>query len=63
LGCPGFCGNDDGGSDAGDMAMVAVVGSSPVCPRDCLGLIVGVKLKLWRRPLRGTLTGYRWAVR
>jgi len=46
---PDFCGNDDGGSDVGDAAMVAVVGSSPACPRYCLGLFVAVESKLRRR--------------
>jgi hypothetical protein len=46
---PGFCGNDDGGGDVGDAAMVEVVGSSPACPRVCLGLSVAVKSKLRRR--------------
>ena len=47
-----FCGNDDGGSDVGDAAMVAVVGSSPACPRYCLGLFVAVESKLrWRGPV------------
>ncbi|XBI01842.1 hypothetical protein VPH35_130521 [Triticum aestivum] len=49
---PDFCGNDDGGSDVGDAAMVAVVGSSPACPRYCLGLFVAVESKLrWRGPV------------
>ena len=49
---PGFCGNDDGGSDVDDAAMVAVVGSSPACLRFCLGLLVAVKSKLrWRGPV------------
>ena len=46
---PDFCGNDDGGSDVGDAAMVAVVGSSPACPRYCLGLFVAVESKLRRQ--------------
>jgi hypothetical protein len=46
---PGFCGNDDGGSDVGDAAMVAVVGSSSACPRFCLGLFVAKESKLRRR--------------
>jgi hypothetical protein len=46
---PGFCGNDDDGSDVGDAAMVAVVGSSPACLRFCLGLLVAVESKLRRR--------------
>ena len=46
---PDFCGNDDGGSDAGDAAMVAVVGSSSACPRFCLGLLVVMESKLRRR--------------
>ena len=44
-----FCGNDDGGSDVGDAAMVAVVGSSPACPWFCLGLLIAAESKLWRR--------------
>ena len=40
-----------GTSDVGDVAMVAVVGSSPACPWVCLGLFVAVKSKLrWRGP-------------
>ncbi|XBI55369.1 hypothetical protein VPH35_037208 [Triticum aestivum] len=46
---PDFCGNDDGGSNVGDAAMVAVVGSSLACPRDCLGLFAVVESKLRRR--------------
>jgi hypothetical protein len=41
-----------GMSDVGDMALVAVVGSSSTCPWVCLGLFVAVKLKLrWRVPV------------
>ncbi|KAE8773442.1 Ubiquitin carboxyl-terminal hydrolase 9 [Hordeum vulgare] len=32
LGHPDFGGNDDGGSNVGDAAIVAAVGSSPACP-------------------------------
>ena len=46
---PSFCGNDDGGSDVGNVAMVAVVGSSPACSRYCLGLFVTVESKLRRQ--------------
>ena len=45
----GFCGNDDGVSEVGGVAVVAVVGSSPACPRFCLGLFVDVESKLWWR--------------
>ena len=49
---PDFCGNNDGGSDVGDAAMVAIVGSSPACPRYCLGLFVAVESKLrWQDPV------------
>ena len=51
---PDFCGNDDGGSDVGSAAMVAVVGSSSACSRYCLGLFVAVESKLrwrWRGPV------------
>jgi hypothetical protein len=38
-------------SDVGDVALVAVVGSSPACSWVCLGLCVAVKSKLrWRVP-------------
>jgi hypothetical protein len=38
-------------SDVGDVALVAVVGSSPACSWVCLGLFVAVKSKLrWRVP-------------
>ena len=61
---PDFCGNDDGGSDVGDAAMVAIVGSSPACPRG----IASVCLLLWSRSCGGgalwcTMTGCRWPVR
>jgi hypothetical protein len=51
-------------SNVGVVASVAVVGSSPACPRVCLALFVAVKSKLrvvgslWR-----TLTGDRRLVR
>ena len=49
---PGFCGNDDGGSDVADAAIVAVVSSSLACPQYCLGLFVAVELKLrWQGPV------------
>ena len=46
---PDFCGNDDGGSDVGNAAMVVIVGSSPACPRYYLGLFVAMESKLRRR--------------
>jgi hypothetical protein len=40
-----------GTSNVGDMDLVVVFGSSPVCPWVCLGLFVVVKSKLrWRGP-------------
>lgn len=56
---PDFCGNDDGGSDVGDAAMVAIVGSSSACSRLCLGLFVAMESKLRRWVLRYTMTGCR----
>ncbi|KAE8812930.1 Ubiquitin carboxyl-terminal hydrolase 9 [Hordeum vulgare] len=51
LGRSDFGGNDDDGSEVGDAAMVAVVGSSPACPQYCLGMFVVVESKLrWRGP-------------
>ena len=41
-----------GMSDVGDVALVEVVGSSPTCLCDCIGLFVAVKSKLrWRVPV------------
>ena len=42
----GFCGNDDGMSDVGDMALVVLVGSFPACPCVCFSVFVVVKSKL-----------------
>lgn len=46
-----FCGNDDGASEVRGIAVV--VGSSPMCLWDYLGLFVEVKSDLRRRALCG----------
>ena len=47
-----FYSNDDDGGDVRDVAMVEVIGSSPVCPRGCLGWFAAAKSKLqWRVPV------------
>jgi hypothetical protein len=45
----GLCGNDDEGTDVGDVTMVEVVDSSSACPQDRHDWFVVVKSKLrWR---------------
>ena len=44
--CGGLCGYDDGVSNAGDVALVVLVGSSPACLWGWLGVFGAVKLKL-----------------